>query len=46
MARIPDEEIQRLKQDVAIGRLAAARGIILKPSGPNRKGDVAGKFGL
>jgi DNA primase catalytic core len=35
MARIPDEELQRLKHDVAIERLAAARGIGLKPSGNN-----------
>jgi len=25
MARIPDDEIHRLKQDVAVARLAAAR---------------------
>jgi DNA primase len=35
MARIPEEEITRLKQEVAIARLAAARGIALKPSGNN-----------
>ena len=38
MARIPEEEIARLKHDVAIARLAAARGIALKSSGNNLLG--------
>jgi DNA primase len=38
MARIPEAELTRLKQDVAIARLAAARGIVLKPSGKNLLG--------
>ena len=33
MARIPDEEIKRLKREVSIERLAEARGIKLKRSG-------------
>ena len=32
MPRIPDDELARLKQDIAIERLAAARGIVLKPA--------------
>jgi hypothetical protein len=35
MARIPEEEIQRLKQDISLERLAAVRGVELKPSGAN-----------
>lgn len=38
MARISDDELTRLKHDVAIERLAAARGIVLKPSGKNLLG--------
>lgn len=33
MARIPDEELERLKQDIALERLAEARGIKLKRHG-------------
>jgi DNA primase len=33
MARISDEELTRLKQDIALERLAEARGIQLKPHG-------------
>jgi DNA primase len=35
MARIPEAELDRLKRDVAVVRLAAARGIELKPHGGN-----------
>lgn len=38
MARIPDAESARLKQEVSVERLAIARGIVLKPSGPNLLG--------
>ena len=38
MARIPDAELDRLKHDIRIERLAAARGIELKPSGKNLLG--------
>jgi len=33
MARTPDDELERLKQDVALERLAEARGIKLKRHG-------------
>lgn len=33
MARIPDEVVERLKREVAIERLAEARGIELKRHG-------------
>jgi DNA primase catalytic core len=33
MARIPDDELERLKQDIALERLAEARGIHLKRHG-------------
>ena len=33
MARISDEELTRLKQDIALARLAEARGIQLKQHG-------------
>ena len=33
MARIPDEEIERLKETVSVERLAEARGIELKRHG-------------
>ena len=33
MARIPDDELERLKQDVALQRLAEVRGIKLKRHG-------------
>jgi DNA primase len=35
MARIPDEEIERLKREVSIESLARARGVELKPHGGN-----------
>jgi DNA primase len=35
MARIPEEELERLKREVSVERLAAARGIDLKPHGTN-----------
>jgi DNA primase catalytic core len=35
MARIPDEEIERLKREVSIEHLAKARGVELKPHGGN-----------
>jgi len=35
MARIPDEEIKRLKREVAVEHLAAARGVALHPPGNN-----------
>lgn len=31
MARIPDEQIERLKREVSLGRLVQAQGIELKP---------------
>jgi DNA primase catalytic core len=33
MARIPQEEIERIKREVSIERLAVAQGIVLKPHG-------------
>lgn len=33
MACIPDDELQRLKQTVALERLAESRGIVLKRHG-------------
>jgi len=33
MARIPDDELERLKQDISIQRLAEGRGITLKRHG-------------
>jgi hypothetical protein len=38
MARIPDAELERLKHDISLERLATARGIVLKPSGKNLMG--------
>ena len=35
MARVPQEEIERLKAEVSIQRLAEARGITLRPHGKN-----------
>lgn len=35
MARIPEEEIERLKQEIPIERLARAKGVVLKPHGGN-----------
>ena len=35
MARIPDEEIERLKREIAVAELAQARGIELEPHGAN-----------
>ena len=35
MARIPDEEIKRLKQEISVQRLAEARGVVLKRHGSN-----------
>ncbi|MBL8242537.1 MAG: hypothetical protein JNM66_34240 [Bryobacterales bacterium] len=33
MARIPDEEIERLKREVSLERLAEARGVVLTRHG-------------
>ena len=33
MARIPEEEIERLKREIPVERLAEARGVVLKPHG-------------
>lgn len=33
MARIPEDEITRLKHDIALERLAESRGIVLKKHG-------------
>ena len=33
MARIPDEEIKRLKQEISVQRLAEARGVVFKRHG-------------
>jgi hypothetical protein len=38
MAHIPEAELERLKHDISLERLAAARGIALKPSGKNLMG--------
>ena len=38
MARVPDAELERLKHDIRMEHLAAARGIVLKPSGSNLLG--------
>ena len=38
MARIPDNEIERLKQEVSIQRLAEARGVILRKRGDELMG--------
>jgi hypothetical protein len=38
MARIPEHEIERLKTDISLVRLAEARGIKLKRSGDNLLG--------
>ena len=38
MARIPDEEIERLKREVSVQRLAEARGIKLRGQGDNLLG--------
>jgi DNA primase len=35
VGRIPDAELERLKRDVAIERLAQARGVVLEPHGGN-----------
>jgi DNA primase len=35
MARIPQDELDRLKREIAVERLAAAYGIVLKPHGQN-----------
>lgn len=33
MPRIPEAELERLKRDVSVQRLAESRGIVLKPHG-------------
>ena len=38
MARIPLEEIERIKQDVPVQRLAEARGVKLTPQGKDLVG--------
>jgi DNA primase len=38
MARIPENELERLKSEFSIQRLAEARGIVLKPHGKNLPG--------
>ena len=38
MARIPDEEIERLKQEVSLQRLAEARGVKLTRHGADLLG--------
>ncbi len=38
MARIPETELDRLKREIAVERLAAARGVELKPHGANLLG--------
>jgi len=35
MARIPEEELERLKREVAVEQLATTRGIALQPHGTN-----------
>lgn len=31
MARVPEEEIERIKREVSIVQLVEARGVVLKP---------------
>jgi hypothetical protein len=38
MPRIPDAELDRIKRDIPIARLAAAHGVVLKPS--NSRGEI------
>jgi len=38
MARIPEEEIERLKREISVERLALAKGIKLKQHGENLVG--------
>ncbi len=38
MARVPDDELEQLKREVSIERLAYARGVGLKPHGGNLLG--------
>ena len=38
MARVPDEEIERLKREVSVERLAAAKGVVLKAHGKDMMG--------
>jgi DNA primase len=38
VARIPDAELERLKREIAVERLAQARGVELKPHGANLLG--------
>jgi DNA primase len=38
MARIPDEEIDRIKREVSLGRLVASQGVVLKGTGDNLLG--------
>ena len=38
MARVPDEEIERLKREVSVERLAAAKGVVLKGHGKDMMG--------
>ena len=38
MARIPDEEIERLKTEVSLERLVEASGIVLRVHGADRLG--------
>lgn len=38
MARIPDDELERLKQDIALQRLAEGMGIVLKPCNQELRG--------
>ena len=33
MARIPEHEVERLKQEISIQRLVEVQGIVLKPHG-------------
>ena len=39
MARIPDTEVQRLKDEIAVQRLVEAAGVVLKRTGK----DLAGR---
>ena len=44
MARIPDTEIERLKNDISLQRLAEASGIELKRHGADLIGNATGSF--
>jgi DNA primase len=44
MARIPEEEIEQLKREVSLERLAEARGVVLKRHGADLIGLCPGRI--